>query len=55
MAALDITTIFKPGEDLVIEAAETKDQRERYKDVLDTIELGNNKNVKPTATGEIGP
>ncbi|KAM5355215.1 hypothetical protein ACJ41O_001861 [Fusarium nematophilum] len=35
-----LDTIFKPAEDLAAQAAETKGQREKYKDVLDTIELG---------------
>lgn len=47
-----LDTIFKPAEDLAIEAAETKDQRQRYKDVLDTIELGDDENVKPTGEGD---
>ncbi|KAL4729197.1 hypothetical protein ACLX1H_003608 [Fusarium chlamydosporum] len=47
-----LDTIFKPAEDLAVEAAETKDQRERYKDVLDTIELGDDENSKPTEEGD---
>lgn len=35
-----LDTIFKPTEDLAIDAAKTKQQREKYKDLLDTIEIG---------------
>ncbi|KAK5992504.1 hypothetical protein PT974_05915 [Cladobotryum mycophilum] len=33
-----LDTIFKPAEDLATEAAETKDQRERYKDTIDALD-----------------
>lgn len=35
-----LDTIFKPSEDLAVQAAETRAQREKYKSVLDTIEPG---------------
>lgn len=41
-----LDTIFKPAEELAVEAAETKQQREKYKDVLDTIEIGDDDNSK---------
>ncbi|KAF4974333.1 hypothetical protein FZEAL_8762 [Fusarium zealandicum] len=43
-----LDTIFKPAEDLSVQAAETKEQRERYKDVLDTIELGDDDGANPS-------
>jgi Ca2+-binding EF-hand superfamily protein len=48
-----LDTIFKPAEDLAVEAAETKDQRERYKDVLDTIELGDDESSKSAGEGDV--
>ncbi|KAF4967581.1 hypothetical protein FSARC_4878 [Fusarium sarcochroum] len=47
-----LDTIFKPAEDLAVQAAETQDQRERYKDVLDTIEPGDDDSSKPTGGGD---
>ncbi|RGP79587.1 ef hand [Fusarium longipes] len=47
-----LDTIFKPAEDLAVEAAETKVQRERYKDVLDTIELGDDESSKAAGEGD---
>ncbi|GKU02491.1 ef hand protein [Fusarium langsethiae] len=47
-----LDTIFKPAEDLAVEAAETKDQREKYKDVLDTIELGDDESSKSAGEGD---
>ncbi|KPM45883.1 hypothetical protein AK830_g641 [Neonectria ditissima] len=48
-----LDTIFKAAEDLSIQAAETKQQREKYKDLVDAIELdGANSNVsKPSNQG----
>ncbi|KAF4463648.1 EF hand domain [Fusarium albosuccineum] len=48
-----LDTIFKPAEDLAVQAAETKQQREKYKDVLDTIELGDDEGQR-SSTGEGG-
>ncbi|KAF5021236.1 hypothetical protein F66182_6726 [Fusarium sp. NRRL 66182] len=47
-----LDTIFKPAEDLAVQAAETKDQREKYKDVLDTIEVGDDDSSKHVGEGE---
>ncbi|GJN79757.1 hypothetical protein PLIIFM63780_003276 [Purpureocillium lilacinum] len=42
-----LDTIFKPAEDLAIEAAETKKRREQYKHEIDAIEDGPEKNGEP--------
>ncbi|KAF9769202.1 hypothetical protein IL306_013405, partial [Fusarium sp. DS 682] len=47
-----LDTIFKPAEDLAVQAGETKDQRAKYKDVLDTIEPGDDDKSKPTSEGD---
>ncbi|KAM6537774.1 hypothetical protein FALCPG4_003679 [Fusarium falciforme] len=44
-----LDTIFKPAEDVAVHAAETKEQRERYKEVLDTMELNDEDGAKPSA------
>ncbi|KAF4988593.1 hypothetical protein FGRMN_9713 [Fusarium graminum] len=41
-----LDTIFKPAEELAVQAAETKQQRESYKDVLDTIEISDDDKSK---------
>ncbi|UNI23188.1 hypothetical protein JDV02_009022 [Purpureocillium takamizusanense] len=42
-----LDTIFKPAEDLAIEAAETKKRREQHKDKIDAIDDGPDKNDEP--------
>ncbi|EXA47127.1 hypothetical protein NW761_005776 [Fusarium oxysporum] len=47
-----LDTIFKPAEDLAVQAAETKEQRAKYKDVLDTIEPSDDDKSKATSQGD---
>ncbi|KAI9163171.1 Protein ref(2)P [Paramyrothecium foliicola] len=42
-----LDSIFKPAEDLAIRAAETKHKREKYKDLVDAVELNEESNEKP--------
>ncbi|KAF7549168.1 hypothetical protein G7Z17_g6574 [Cylindrodendrum hubeiense] len=45
-----LDTIFKPTEDLALRAAETKQQREKYKDAVDDVELDDS-GLKPSNEG----
>lgn len=47
-----LDTVFKPTEDVAIQAAETKKEREKYKDLIDAFELEGAKGGDKPASGD---